>query len=88
MCVEMPFLKKYFELILSLRMLLPCSESTLYKRNSNLTLYTIYLCSLSEVNITLSLHSGTSGQGHNYAYVRKGLGIYLENCEKPAATQD
>ena len=28
------------------------------------------------------------GWAGKYMYMRKGLGIFLENCKKPAATQD
>ena len=31
---------------------------------------------------------GGRGGGANHMYMRKGLGIFLENREKPAATQD
>ena len=27
-------------------------------------------------------------KGYRYMYMRKGLGIFLENCEKLAATRD
>ena len=36
----------------------------------------------------LSCFGSSVGRALVYVYMRKGLGIFLENCEKPAATRD